>query len=145
MDGPADHRTDEDRRPLTIPRRRARAHRTRSMSLFRRYPATVFRQADHDRWNPAHIARGGRADEAPGYTEFVAQGGDWVRSSPSSWCASAPGIAGHSTPTSNVIPLDIDKRLFRRAGAGDLSPTRSCLRAAGFVYAKGIGLRLQMG
>ena len=100
-------------------------------------------------WDPAHIARAWAVlMKRLGYTKFVAQGGDWGAIITELMGVQAPPeLLGIHTNMADVIPADIDKAgLFRRAGASrSLSRREARLRAAEFVYAKGIGYGFQLG
>ena len=100
-------------------------------------------------WDPAHIARAWVVlMKRLGYTQFVAQGGDWGAIITDVMAAQAPpGLLGIHSNMPGVIPPDIDK------AAGSGAPTPSGLsadEAAAYerlrtVYTKGVGYAYQMG
>jgi pimeloyl-ACP methyl ester carboxylesterase len=100
-------------------------------------------------WNSAHIARAWTAlMKRLGYSEFVAQGGDWGAIITEVMGAQAPpGLLGIHTNMPNVIPLDIDKAAFSGAPApaGLSAEEKVAYERLSFVYAKGIGYGFQMG
>jgi pimeloyl-ACP methyl ester carboxylesterase len=100
-------------------------------------------------WNSAHIARAWTALMTRlGYTEFVAQGGDWGAIVTEVMGAQAPPqLLGIHTNMPNVIPLDIDKAASSGAPApaGLSAEEKAAYEALSFVYAKGIGYGFQMG
>jgi len=106
-----------------------------------------FRQADHDRVEPAHLPCVDGADEAPGIHGIRGASGDWGAVITELMGVQAPRNCSAFTPTCHVISTRHRQAgLFRRAGAGgSLGRREAGLRAAEFVYAKGIRLRLQMG
>ena len=100
-------------------------------------------------WDVAHIARAWVVlMNRLGYTQFVAQGGDWGAIITEVMGAQAPtGLLGIHTNMPGVIPSEIDQAA--QSGA----PTPSGLSAdealayerLKFVYAKGAGYAYQMG
>ena len=100
-------------------------------------------------WNSAHIARAWVVFmKRLGYTEFVAQGGDWGAIITEIMGAQAPPeLLGIHTNMPNVIPLDIDKLAFSGAPApANLTDDEKiAYERLSFVYAKGIGYGFQMG
>ena len=100
-------------------------------------------------WDPAHIARVWTVQmKRLGYTEFVAQGGDWGAIVTELMGVQAPPeLLGIHTNMANVIPLDIDKLAFSGAPApADLSiDEKLAYERLSFVYAKGIGYGFQLG
>jgi pimeloyl-ACP methyl ester carboxylesterase len=100
-------------------------------------------------WDPAHIARAWVVlMKRLGYTEFVAQGGDWGAIITEIMGAQAPPeLLGIHTNMANVIPPDIDKLAFSGAPApANLSADEKlAYEQLSFVYAKGIGYGFQMG
>ena len=100
-------------------------------------------------WDSARIARAWAVlMKRLGYTEFVAQGGDWGAIITEVMGAQAPaGLVGIHTNMPNVIPPDIDKAAFSGAPApaGLSAEERVAYERLSFVYAKGIGYGFQMG
>jgi pimeloyl-ACP methyl ester carboxylesterase len=100
-------------------------------------------------WDRAHIARAWAVlMKRLGYTEFVAQGGDWGAIITEVMGAQAPpGLLGIHTNMPNVIPVDIDKAAFSGAPApaGLSAEEKVAYERLSFVYAKGIGYGFQMG
>jgi pimeloyl-ACP methyl ester carboxylesterase len=100
-------------------------------------------------WDPAHIARAWAVlMKRLGYTQFVAQGGDWGAIIVDHMGAQTPpGLLGIHTNMANVIPLDIDKAAFSGAPApaGLSEDERLAYERLSFVYSKGIGYGFQMG
>ena len=78
-------------------------------------------------WDRAHIARAWTVlMKRLGYTQFVAQGGDWGAIIIDLMGVQAPpGLLGIHTNMADVIPADIDKALFSvRAGLQQVSQPR---------------------
>jgi pimeloyl-ACP methyl ester carboxylesterase len=100
-------------------------------------------------WHPGHIARAWTVlMKRLGYTEFVAQGGDWGAIITELMGVQAPPeLLGIHTNMPNVIPTDIDKLAFSGAPApATLSADEKiAYERLSFVYAKGIGYGFQMG
>ena len=100
-------------------------------------------------WDPAHMARAWVVlMKRLGYTEFVAQGGDWgAIVTELMGVQAAPELLGIHTNMANVIPLDIDKLAFSGAPApANLSADEKlAYERLALVYAKGIGYGFQMG
>ena len=100
-------------------------------------------------WGPAHIAQAWTVlMRRLGYTEFVAQGGDWGAIITEFWGAQAPqGLLAIHTNMANVIPPDIDQAAFSGAPApsGLSADEKRAYDELRFVYAKGIGYGFQMG
>src|SRR6266404_2815020 len=100
-------------------------------------------------WDPDHIARAWVVlMKRLGYTQFVAQGGDWGAVITELMGVHAPPeLLGIHTNMPNVIPLDIDKLAFSGAPApANLSADEKlAYERLSFVYAKGIGYGFQMG
>ena len=100
-------------------------------------------------WDPAQIARAWVVlMKRLGYTEFVAQGGDWGAIITDVMATQGhPELIGIHTNMAGVIPDDIDK--LARAGApmpSGLSPDeRLAYERLVVVYGKGVGYAYQMG
>jgi pimeloyl-ACP methyl ester carboxylesterase len=100
-------------------------------------------------WDPAHIARAWVVlMKRLGYTQFVAQGGDWGAVITELMGVQAPPelLAIH-TNMANVVPVDIDKLAFAGAAApANLSADEKiAYDRLRHVYATGIGYAFQMG
>jgi len=83
-----------------------------------------------------------------GYTEYVAQGGDWGAIVTEVMGAQAPpGLLGIHTNMANVIPPDVDQAAFSGAPApaGLSADEKVAYERLSVVYAKGIGYGFQMG
>jgi pimeloyl-ACP methyl ester carboxylesterase len=100
-------------------------------------------------WDPARIARAWVVlMQRLGYTQFVAQGGDWGAIITDVMAAQAPPeLIGIHTNMPGVIPPDIDKAAGSGAPApAGLSPDEKlAYERLAFVYAKGAGYAYQMG
>jgi len=100
-------------------------------------------------WDPPHIARAWDVlMKRLGYTNYVAQGGDWGAIITELMAAQAPqGLLGIHTNMANVIPPDIDAATFagKPAPAGLSAEEKLAYERLSFVYAKGIGYGFQMG
>jgi pimeloyl-ACP methyl ester carboxylesterase len=100
-------------------------------------------------WNPARIARAWvTLMKRLGYTQFVAQGGDWGAVITDVMATQAPpGLLGIHTNMAGVIPPDIDKAVGSGAPApsGLSSDEKLAYERLAFVYAKGVGYAYQMG
>ena len=100
-------------------------------------------------WDPAHIARAWVAlMKRLGYTNFVAQGGDWGAIITELMGAQAPPeLLGIHTNMANVIPPDLDQLAFSGAPApANLSADEKlAYERLRVVYAKGIGYGFQLG
>ena len=100
-------------------------------------------------WHPAHIARVWAVlMKRLGYTQFVAQGGDWGAIITDVMAAQAPPeLLGIHSNMPGVIPPDIDKAAQSGAPApsGLSADERLAYERLAFVYAKGVGYGYQMG
>jgi pimeloyl-ACP methyl ester carboxylesterase len=100
-------------------------------------------------WDPARIARAWVVlMQRLGYTQFVAQGGDWGAIITDVMATQAPPeLLGIHSNMPGVIPPDIDKAA--QAGAptpsGLSADERFAYERLKFVYAKGVGFAHQMG
>jgi pimeloyl-ACP methyl ester carboxylesterase len=100
-------------------------------------------------WDPARIARAWVVlMKRLGYTQFVAQGGDWGAVITDVMATQAPPeLLGIHTNMPGVIPPDIDKAAQSGAPApsGLSADERLAYERLAFVYAKGVGYAYQMG
>jgi pimeloyl-ACP methyl ester carboxylesterase len=100
-------------------------------------------------WDPAHIARAWVVLMMRlGYTQFVAQGGDWGAVITEQMGVDAPPeLLGIHTNMPGVFPAEIDKLAFSGAPApAGLSPDEKlAYDRLQFVYQKGIAYGFQMG
>ena len=100
-------------------------------------------------WDPAHIARAWVAlMKRLGYTQFVAQGGDWgAIITEHMGVQAAPGLLGIHTNMPGIFPLDIDQAAFSGAPApsGLSADEKIAYERLQFVYQKGIAYGFQMG
>jgi pimeloyl-ACP methyl ester carboxylesterase len=100
-------------------------------------------------WDPAHIARAWVVlMKRLGYTQFVAQGGDWGAIITEVMGAqAAPELLGIHTNMPNIFPVDIDKAALSGAPApsGLSADEKVAYERLQFVYQKGIAYGYQMG
>ena len=100
-------------------------------------------------WGPERIARAWNVlMKRLGYTQYLAQGGDWGAIVTELMGVQAPPelLAIH-TNMANVIPVEIDKAAFSGAPApaGLSADEKLAYERLSVVYAKGIGYGFQMG
>jgi pimeloyl-ACP methyl ester carboxylesterase len=100
-------------------------------------------------WDPAHIARAWDVlMKRLGYTNYVAQGGDWGAVIVDLMGVQAPqGLLAIHTNMAGVIPADIDAAAFSGAPApaGLSADEQLAFESLQFVYQKGIGYGYQLG
>jgi pimeloyl-ACP methyl ester carboxylesterase len=100
-------------------------------------------------WDVPHIARAWVVlMKRLGYTEFVAQGGDWGALVVDMMGAQAPpGLLGIHTNMPGIFPADIDGAAFSGAPApaGLSADEKLAYDRLQFVYQKGIAYGFQMG
>jgi pimeloyl-ACP methyl ester carboxylesterase len=100
-------------------------------------------------WDVAHIARAWVVlMKRLGYTQFVAQGGDWGAVITDVMATqSPPELLGIHTNMPGIFPVDIDQAAFSGAPApsGLSADEKIAYERLQFVYQKGIGYGFQMG
>ena len=100
-------------------------------------------------WGPERIARAWVVlMQRLGYTRFVAQGGDWGAVVIDMMGVQAPPeLLGIHTNMPGIFPADIDGAAFSGAPApaGLSAEEKARVRAARFVYQKGVDYAYQMG
>jgi pimeloyl-ACP methyl ester carboxylesterase len=100
-------------------------------------------------WDPKRIARAWTVlMKRLGYTQFVAQGGDWGAIVVDEMAAQAPPeLLGIHTNMPGVVPPDIDKAAASGAAApsGLSADEKLAYDRLAFVYTKGAGYAYQMG
>jgi pimeloyl-ACP methyl ester carboxylesterase len=100
-------------------------------------------------WDPVHIARAWTVlMKRLGYTNFVAQGGDWGAVIVDMMGVQAPPeLLGIHTNMAGVFPADIDGAAFSGAPApsGLSADEKLAYERLQFVYQKGIGYGYQLG
>jgi len=99
-------------------------------------------------WNPISIARAwATLMQRLGYTQYVAQGGDWGNAvSEVMALQQPPGLLGIHTNMAATVPANISKALaFHEAPPADLSAEeRNAWDQLDFFYKKGLGYALEM-
>ena len=105
-------------------------------------------------WDPVHIADAWiELMRRLGYTQFVAQGGDWGAQITDVMGAKAPPeLLGIHSNMPGTVPPEVAKALASNVlGAGDPPPSglsadeRRAYEQLSFLYTKGIGYALEMG
>jgi pimeloyl-ACP methyl ester carboxylesterase len=99
-------------------------------------------------WNPDRIARAwATLMQRLGYTQYVAQGGDWGNAvSEVMALQEPPGLLGIHTNMAATVPANISKALaFNEAPPTDLTADeRNAWNQLDFFYKKGLGYALEM-
>jgi len=99
-------------------------------------------------WNPEHIARAWHElMQRLGYTNYVAQGGDWGALVVELMALQEPaGLLGIHTNMARTVPPEIDGAAFAGAKApeGLTAEERSAYDQLVFFYAKGLGYAIEM-
>ncbi len=100
-------------------------------------------------WNPEHIARAWvTLMKRLGYTEFVAQGGDWgAIIADMMGVQAAPGLLGIHTNMAGVVPDDIDRAVHSGAPvpSGLSAEEKVAYERLVAVYGTGVAYAVQMG
>ena len=99
-------------------------------------------------WNPARIARAwATLMQRLGYTQYVAQGGDWGNAVSETMALQEPrGLLGIHTNMAATVPADISKAVaFGQAAPGNLTPEeRNAWNQLEFFTKKGLGYANEM-
>jgi len=100
-------------------------------------------------WGPEHIARAWVVlMKRLGYTQFVAQGGDWgAVITDLMGVHAAPELLGIHTNMPGAVPVDVDKAAFTGAPApsGLSAEEKAAFDRIQLVYSKGVAYGYQMG
>ena len=108
----------------------------------------VFRQADRDRLGPDPDRAGlGRADERLGYTQYVAQGGDWGNAVTEQLALLKPeGLLGIHTNMPATVPPDVSQALASGGPKPDgLAPDEDeAFEILKHFFATGVGYASEM-
>jgi pimeloyl-ACP methyl ester carboxylesterase len=101
-------------------------------------------------WGPERMARAwAELMKRLGYTQFVAQGGDWGAVVTDVMAVQAPpGLLGMHTNMAGVIPPDVSQAIRFVTGApapaGLSAEEERCWEQVNFLYTKGVGYAVQM-